>query len=124
MKKDLNGYLSLPYKIEIVPIAEDEGGGYLARLPQFGVLGIVGDGETKEEALADLAESQKERFQKYLEEGLEIPEPETDPDEYSGRFLVRFPKYLHRELSKAAKENGVSLNQYICTLLSNMRLEK
>jgi len=118
MKKDLNYYLALPYKIEIVPIAEDEGGGYLARLPQFGTLGIVGDGDTKEEALADLVENQKERFQQYLDEGLEIPEPEVENDDYSGRFVVRLPKLLHRELTQSAQKNGVSLNQYVCTLLA------
>ena len=33
-------------------------------------------------------------------------------DEYSGKLLLRIPKELHRELARAAKENGVSLNQY------------
>ncbi|MBN1931451.1 MAG: type II toxin-antitoxin system HicB family antitoxin [Desulfobacterales bacterium] len=118
MKKDLNYYLALPYKIEIIPIAEEEGGGYLARLPQFGTLGIVGDGDTKEEALADLAENQKDRFRQYIEEGLEIPEPDVEIDEYSGKFVARIPKFLHRELTQAARKNGVSLNQYVCTLLA------
>lgn len=32
--------------------------------------------------------------------------------EYSGRLLLRIPKELHKQLMEAAKENGVSLNQY------------
>lgn len=32
--------------------------------------------------------------------------------EYSGKLMVRIPKELHRQLAEAAKENGVSLNQY------------
>ena len=32
--------------------------------------------------------------------------------EYSGRLLLRIPKELHKQLVEAAKENGVSLNQY------------
>lgn len=32
--------------------------------------------------------------------------------EYSGRLLLRIPKELHKQLTEAAKENGVSLNQY------------
>lgn len=32
--------------------------------------------------------------------------------EYSGKLLLRIPKELHRQLAEAAKENGVSLNQY------------
>ncbi len=31
---------------------------------------------------------------------------------YSGKLMLRIPKDLHRELAQAAKENGVSLNQY------------
>ncbi|MBR3860453.1 MAG: toxin-antitoxin system HicB family antitoxin [Oscillospiraceae bacterium] len=32
--------------------------------------------------------------------------------EYSGRLLLRIPKELHKQLIEAARENGVSLNQY------------
>ena len=32
--------------------------------------------------------------------------------DYSGRLLLRIPKELHKQLVEAAKENGVSLNQY------------
>jgi predicted HicB family RNase H-like nuclease len=118
MKKDLEDYLSLPYRVEIVPIPEEEGGGFLARLPQFGELGIIGDGDTVEEALSDLAESKKVRFQSYLNEGIDIPEPDQGAVDYSGRFLIRLPKYLHRQLAESAKSNGVSLNQYVCSLLA------
>lgn len=117
MGKDLNYYLGLPYKIEIIPIPE-EGGGYMARVPQFGVQGIVGDGETREEALADLEENRKDRFEWYIKEGYEIPEPEKDEHDYSGRFVVRMPKFLHRNLALNAQKNNISLNQYVCTLLS------
>jgi predicted HicB family RNase H-like nuclease len=34
---------------------------------------------------------------------------------YSGRFSVRLPRYLHRHLAEVAKEQGVSLNQFVCT---------
>jgi predicted RNase H-like HicB family nuclease len=49
----------------------------MARLPQFGALGILGDGETSEEAVQDLHENKKRRFAHYIAEGLEIPEPPT-----------------------------------------------
>ncbi|MFD2670789.1 toxin-antitoxin system HicB family antitoxin [Marinicrinis sediminis] len=33
-------------------------------------------------------------------------------EEYSGKFVLRLPKTLHRQLSEKAKHEGVSLNQY------------
>ena len=34
---------------------------------------------------------------------------------FSGRFPVRVPRYLHRYLTDVAREQGVSLNQFVCT---------
>ncbi|MCL2698532.1 MAG: type II toxin-antitoxin system HicB family antitoxin [Oscillospiraceae bacterium] len=33
--------------------------------------------------------------------------------EYSGKISLRVPKSLHRELTQAAKHEGISLNQFI-----------
>ena len=38
--------------------------------------------------------------------------------EYSGKLMLRIPKELHKELAEAAKENGVSLNQYAAYTLA------
>jgi hypothetical protein len=43
----------------------------------------------------------------------------ADAEEYSGRFVVRIPKRLHRELSLAAERNGVSLNMFVATALAH-----
>ncbi len=75
MEKDLKYYLNLPYQIDIQTIPEEEGGGYMARLPQFGELGIIGDGDTETEALADLEQTKRRRFEAYLAQGRQIPEP-------------------------------------------------
>lgn len=118
MKKNLDYYMGLPYTIEVIPIPASEGGGYTAQLPQLGRFAFVGDGETIEEAIADLENFKRERFAAYLEDGIEIPEPKLEKEDYSGRFLVRIPKVLHRQLVEAAKENQSSLNQYVTYLLS------
>lgn len=110
--------MQLDYRIEVVKIPDEKGGGYMACLPQFGRMAAVGDGETVEEAVANLRESQRTLFEEYLEEGLPIPEPDTSEEEYSGKFVLRIPKYLHRELSLKAKSNNVSLNQFVTALLS------
>ena len=81
MKKDLKYYLNFPYTIEIVPIPEGEGGGYLAQLPELGKFAIVGDGDTPEEAIEDLNNLKELRFKDYIEKGLKIPEPKDEKDE-------------------------------------------
>ncbi|MDA8165082.1 MAG: toxin-antitoxin system HicB family antitoxin [Desulfobacteraceae bacterium] len=116
MSKDLNYYLSLNYTIELVPISPQLGGGFMARLPELGRFSIVGDGDTPQEALAHLEESKRERFEDYLSRDLKIPEP-LGEEEYSGKFLVRIPRSLHRELSRRAKDEDVSLNSYVTYLL-------
>ena len=124
-KKNLDYYMKLPYTIEVVPIPESQGGGCTARLPQIGRFAITGDGETPEEAINSLEIAKRERFAEHLEKGIEIPEPEEEKEEYSGRFIVRLPKILHRKLATDAKENQASLNQYVNYLLAtNFHLEK
>lgn len=118
MNKTIEYYMSLPYRIEVIKIPEEKGGGYMACLPRFGRMAAVGDGENVEQAIANLEESKKALFEDYIEEGIEIPEPEGDLEEYSGKFVLRVPRYLHRELSLEAKKNGSSLNQYAASLLS------
>lgn len=117
-EKSLEYYMGLPYKIELVQIPMDEGGGWMARLPQFGEAVIIGDGETEHEAIDDLRRAQEDRFEYYLANGYKIPEPEGEQGEFSGRFLVRMPSDLHRNLAVQAERNRVSLNTHIVSLLS------
>lgn len=49
-----------------------------------------------------------------------IPEPSRELS-YSGKFLMRVPKRLHAEMVRAAKAQGVSLNQYVLYLLGERR---
>ena len=50
-----------------------------------------------------------------LKKGDIVPEPSTS---FSGKFIVRTPKSLHRDLAARANREGVSLNQMVLTLLS------
>ena len=121
MKKDLKYYMNLPYKIEIRAIPKAEGGGYVARLPELGRFTLAGDGDTPEEAIRSLNEIKEIMFNEWLEQGISIPEPEAeqhDIEEFSGKFVIRIPKYLHCNLSSYARKNGVSLNQLVATLLA------
>ena len=69
----------------------------------------------------ELYESLNEAMEGYLEVKLEnnlpIPIPK-DIDGYSGKFVVRIPKTLHKRLSIEADKEGVSLNQLALYKLS------
>jgi predicted HicB family RNase H-like nuclease len=118
MKKPVEYYLSLPYKIEIMPIPKEKGGGYIASLPEVGSYAIVGDGDTENKALKQLKQSMRKRFSSYIKKGISIPEPMPEKEHYSGRFVLRIPKSLHARLASAAYTEGSSLNTYIITLLA------
>ncbi len=101
----------------MLKLDKDEGGGYIASIPELGKDAFTGYGETIEEAIEDLNDTKEMLFKDYLENSVEIPEPIKDED-FSGKFVVRLPIYLHRYLAEQAKANNVSLNQYCLTLLS------
>ena len=49
-----------------------------------------------------------------MEDHADMPAPKT----YSGQFVQRIPKSLHRQLAKCTENEGVSLNQFATTLLA------
>ena len=52
--------------------------------------------------------------------GEPVPEP-LSVKKYSGRFMVRVPPELHRQLALEAAESGVSLNRLASDKLSRVR---
>jgi predicted HicB family RNase H-like nuclease len=119
VRKRLRYYLSLDYPVEIRKISKEDGGGYLASIPQLGAKAFCADGETINEALANLEKVKENLFQDYLKDGIQIPEPEAEPESiFSGKFVIRIPTSLHRQLVDIAHKQNVSLNQQIVYLLS------
>ncbi|MGP1580868.1 MAG: type II toxin-antitoxin system HicB family antitoxin [Wolinella sp.] len=93
MKKDINYYLNLPYKIELNQIPQDEGGGFCARMPEFeGVAFFYGDGASKGEALDELEGAFRASLEVLLRERAYIPEPNSD--ERHVRVNISLPKSL------------------------------
>jgi antitoxin HicB len=113
MTKDLAYYLALPYTIEL---ASDPDGGWFVAVKELP--GCMSQGDTEEEALEMIKEAMEGWIEVALEDGMKIPEP-RNLDDYSGKFVVRVPRSLHRELVKRAEEEGASLNQYINVLLAH-----
>lgn len=109
---------SYDYQVRISKLNEKDGGGYFAIVPELP--GCISDGETYEEALADIQEAIHEWIETAKERGQNIPEPLIYEDEnnFSGKLLLRIPKKLHKELYISAEEQGVSLNQLILYYLS------
>ncbi len=118
MDKSLDTYMQLPYRLEIIPLAEEDGGGFYASYPEFGKGAAYGDGATIEEAVRMAEEAKRLVLEVKLEYGDEIPLPQSARS-FSGKFNVRIPKTLHRHLSELAEEEGVSLNKLVATLLSS-----
>jgi predicted RNase H-like HicB family nuclease len=69
-------YRGLPYRLEIIPLPKDEGGGYYAHYTDFAVGTAHGDGATIEEAVKEAQISLELTLEDMLEQGLTIPEPE------------------------------------------------
>jgi len=114
--KNLEYYLKLDYEIKLRKIPEDEEGGWFAEILQLP--GCMSDGKTPEEAIDNLDDAKKSWIETCLELGCTVPEPITD--EFPGQLIVRIPKTLHRALAEIAKEEKVSLNQYINFQLSRV----
>ena len=113
--RDLSYYMSLPYTIEFLP--EEDGTGFTAIVPDL--KGCISFGETIEETYQMITEAKELWIETALEKGWPVPEPKPDePKEYSGKFVVRLPRYLHRELAKLAESEDTSLNQLVVALLS------
>jgi predicted RNase H-like HicB family nuclease len=118
-KKDLlQYYMKIPYSIRIIP---EEAGGYFVEIEELS--GCMTQGDTIEEVMKNINEAKELWLESAIEDGFEIPKPK-EMEEYSGKFLVRLPKYIHKRISHIAEREGVSLNQMIVSLLSERSIIK
>ncbi len=108
-KKVLQDYLRLPYTIRF-QVAEE--GGFVAQVDEL--KGCATQGETIEETAKGIRDAMRSWIEVALKRGISVPEPEG----YSGRFVLRLPKSLHRKLAESARGENSSLNQYLLYLLS------
>ncbi|OQB15180.1 MAG: HicB family protein [Firmicutes bacterium ADurb.Bin193] len=113
MNKDLQYYMNLNYKVEVI---EDKAeGGYALSCPELP--GLFTCADSIEEGFRLLGDAKKAWFEACLEDGIPIPEP-INAENYSGQFKLRIPKTLHKTLAERSKEEGISMNQYCLYLLS------
>jgi predicted RNase H-like HicB family nuclease len=110
--KDLNYYLELKYPFIVI---QEDDGSYFIEYPDL--KGCFSTGDTLEEAIQLSCDAKKAWIETALAENIDIPAPKII-NEFSGNFKLRMPKSLHKSLANAAKEEGVSMNQYCVYLLS------
>lgn len=111
--KTIDEYLSLPYRMEIIPDTDE--GGFVVNYPDLP--GCLSSGETVEQAIANAEDAKRAWMEAAIDEGIAISEPD-ELDNYSGQFKLRIPKSLHRSLAEHSKREGISMNQYCLYLLT------
>lgn len=111
---DVDHYMSLPYTIELI---REDAATWFARVVELP--GCMTEGDCAADAIAMIQDAMTGWIELALEDGRAIPEPKP-LEEFSGKFVVRVPKSLHRDLVAAAAREEVSLNQFIATELARV----
>ena len=111
-RKSLDEYMALQYPFQVIA---DPDGGYVIMFPDLP--GCMTQAETMDEIPVMAEDARRAWVSVAYADGDDIPLP-SYPEEYSGKFNVRLPRSLHRALAEGAKRNGISLNQYVETVLA------
>jgi antitoxin HicB len=104
-------HMAVDYPMEV---SRDELG-YFVRIPDLP--GCESSGETITEAMASIEEARELWIETALDSGGAVPAPRGEGD-YSGKFVVRVGKSVHRELVRISAAEGVSLNALVTSVLA------
>lgn len=103
--------------LKIVEWSEDDQC-YIGCCPGLMLGGIHGDDEA--DVYRELCQAVDEWVRICLEDGDPLPSP-TAGKKYSGKFVIRVGKDLHKTLVVKALRNGESLNSYCVNVLREQR---
>ncbi len=103
------------YPFEIRPLSDEEGGGFLISFTDF--TECISDGETIEETIQNGMDALQETIAALESLNLAVPEPGSGGS-YSGKFIQRVPKSIHARLVIRAKQEGVSMNSLVTSILA------
>ena len=109
------------YAYFVSPIPAADGGGFMFTMPDLP--GVMADGETEVQALADGREAFIATVSAMVDMGQEVPTPAFNLDDFapasaSGKVLARLPRSMHRQLAARAKTEGVSLNSLVLAFIA------
>jgi predicted HicB family RNase H-like nuclease len=91
---------------------------YVGTCPTLMLGGVHGDDEAK--VYEELCQTVDEWVEIYRQDGEPLP-PATAGREYSGKFVIRVGKDLHKALAVDALRSGESMNSYCVRLLREKR---
>jgi antitoxin HicB len=109
----LSFYLEQTYPFAVTP---DPDGGYFISYPDLP--GCISQVDEPSEIGPAAEEIRVLWLETAHDQGADIPLPRGGA-EYSGKFVVRLPRHLHRRLAESAAFDGVSLNQHVVSLLAS-----
>ena len=107
-------YLDLPYSYTIETEKDNDEEYYVIRANELP--GCMSHGETIDKAFKNIKDAMSGWISVCLESGNKVPTPEN----FSGKFSVRIPPSLHKELVIRANKEGVSLNQLVTTAFAKL----
>lgn len=111
-RRPLKHFLALEYPFRV---DADPDGGWVIHFPDLP--GCLSQADSPDEIGPMAEEARQLWIETEYGAGRDIPLP-SYPEEFSGKFNLRLPKSLHRQLAEAAERESVSLNQYAVMLLS------
>ena len=105
----------------VSPIGVQDGGGFMFSMPD--IPGVMADGATEFEAIADGREAFIAVVSAMVDVGQEVPPPafnvqDFTPASASGKVLARLPRSMHLQLTARAKTEGVSLNSLVLAFIA------
>lgn len=109
---------TLDYNVLIEKLAEEDGGGYIAKVPALP--GCIADGDTPEEVLPKIQDA----IEDYIALKIKLSQPVPEPEYYkievvpSGKMSLRLPRILHAQLANQAEKEGCSINTLAITYLA------
>lgn len=98
------------YSHVVSPIDAADGGGFMFTMPDLP--GVMADGATELEAIADGREAFSATVSAMVDMGQEVPAPAFNVEDFtpasaSGKVLARLPRSMHLQLTARAKTEGV-----------------
>ena len=100
------------YPFTIRRLADEDGGGFAIEYPDLP--GCMSDGSTPEESLKNGRDAVKAYILSCVKHGDPIPKP----SEASGQWRQRVPRSLHARLVAKARQEGVSLNTLVISMIA------